>query len=77
MLSQMDDACIFTYLNLLEHLAKSKAAGPDRLPNEVLQALPNKLMEAIGSFFVVMWLVGHKSDSSKISLSTSTSVLLY
>ena len=38
MLSQMDDTCIFT--DLLDHLAKGKAAGPDGVPNELLQALP-------------------------------------
>ena len=71
MLMQMDDACIFT--DLLDHLAKGKAAGPDGVPNELLQALPNRLKEAIRRLFVVMWLVGHTPDAWK----TSRTVLLY
>ena len=71
MLSQMDDACIFK--DLLDHLAKGKAAGPDGVPNELLQALPDKLKEAVRRLFVVMWLVGHTPDTWK----TSKTVLLY
>ena len=71
MLMQMDDACIFT--DLLDHLAKGKAAGLDGVPNEPLQALPNRLKEAINRLFVVMWLVGHTPDAWK----TSRTVPLY
>ena len=71
MLMQMDDACSFT--DLLDHLAKGKAPGPDGVPNELLQALPIRLREAIRRLFVIMWLVGHTPDAWK----TSRTVLLY
>ena len=71
MLMQMDDACIFT--DPVDHLAKGKAPGPDGVPNELLQALPTGLREAIRRLFVVMWLVGHTPDAWK----TRKTVLLY
>ena len=71
MLYQMDDPSIF--LELLNHLAKNKAAGPDGIPNEILQALPSRLRETIRELFVVMWLTGHTPDSWKVSRT----VLLY
>ena len=43
------------------------------MPNELLQALPCKLQEAIRRLFVVMWLSGHTPDEWKVSKT----VLLY
>ena len=71
MLLQMDDVGVFQ--GLLNHLARGKAAGPDGVPNELLQALPCKLQEAIRRLFVVMWLSGHTSDDWKVSKT----ILLY
>ncbi len=71
MLQQMDDP--ETFANLLGHLAKNKAAGPDGIPNEILQALPAMLKQAVQRLFVVMWLSNHTPDAWK----TSRTVLLY
>ena len=74
MLLQMDDVGVLK--GLLNHLARGKAAGPDgvpSVPNELLQALPCKLQEAIRRLFVVMWLSGHTPDEWKVSKT----VLLY
>ena len=54
MVLQMDDVGVFQ--GLLNPLARGKAARPDGVPNELLQALPCKLQEAIRRLFVVMWL---------------------
>ena len=43
------------------------------MPNEILQALPAKLKEAVRQLFVTMWLTGYMPDSWK----TSRAVLLY
>ena len=71
MLRQMDDPILF--MELLSHLAKNKAPGPDSIPNELLQALPMRLKEAMRQLFVVMWLIGHTPDEWKVSKT----VLLY
>ena len=46
-LAQMDDPCIFS--DLVNHLAKGKAAGPDGVPNELLQVL-QKTKQTKGSY---------------------------
>ncbi len=50
MLQQMDDP--ETFANLLGHLAKNKAVASDGVLNEILQALPAMLKQAIQHLFV-------------------------
>ena len=71
MLQQIDDQD--TFANLMGHLAKNKAAGPDGIPNEILQALPVRLKQAVRQLFVIMWLTNHTPDTWK----TGKTVLLY
>ena len=65
MLQQMDDPD--TFAELLRHLSKNKAAGPDGIPNEILQALPAQLQQAMRQLFVIMWLTNHTPDAWKTS----------
>ena len=43
------------YRECLNHLARNKAPGPDGIPNELLQALPDTLQQAIHQLMILMW----------------------
>ena len=62
-----------TYQRTVRGLAKGKAPGPDELPNELLQNLPDDLQTSIHNIMIIMWLAGVTPNSWK----TSTTVLVY
>jgi ribonuclease HI len=46
----------------MNHLARNKAPGPDGIPNELLQALPETLQGAIHTLMVIMWVKAEVPD---------------
>lgn len=54
-------------------LGRSKSAGPDGIPNELLQILPEDMKQAIHDLFVLMWITGKTPDTWK----QSDTILLY
>jgi len=75
-----DTACMLDHImdrELLEerlrHLARSKKGGPDGIPNEVLQLLPEDAIQALHSMFTIMWITGRMPTKWKQSVT----VLLY
>jgi hypothetical protein len=67
----IDDEVVFD--TCLKTLAKGKAPGPDKIPNEILQALPDVGKLAMHNMIRIMWATGLTPDGWK----NSTTVLLY
>jgi hypothetical protein len=49
----------------LKTLAKGKAPGPDKMPNEILQALPEEGKRAMHNLIMIMWATGLTPDTWK------------
>jgi hypothetical protein len=62
-----------TYNGRLKHTKRSKAPGPDRIPNELLKILPDVWHDTIHDLFIIMWITGH----TPTSWTESTTILLY
>lgn len=67
----IDDETVFD--TCLKTLARGKAPGPDKVPNEVLQALPDDGKQAMHNLIRIMWATGLTPDSWK----ESATVLLF
>ena len=67
----IDDEVAFS--TCLKSLAKGKAPGPDRVPNEILQALPDTGKEALHNLIRIMWATGLTPTSWK----ESSTILLF
>eukprot|EP00878_Enallax_costatus_P023341 GHUV01024817.1.p1 GENE.GHUV01024817.1~~GHUV01024817.1.p1 ORF type:complete len:454 (-),score=33.76 GHUV01024817.1:203-1564(-) len=67
----IDDEVAFD--TCLKSLAKGKAPGPDRVPNEILQALPDTGKEALHNMVRIMWATGLTPTSWK----ESSTILLF
>ena len=49
--------------NRIRHRAgRNKATGPDRIPNEVLKALPEEWHSTIHALFCIAWMTGATPD---------------
>ncbi len=46
------------FTQCVQFLARSKAPGPDGIPNELLRALPNSTLRNIHDLFTIMWARG-------------------
>ena len=56
-----------TFLKKVRCLSKGKAPGKDDVPNEVLKNLPDRLLDAIHSLFILMYMTGTTPDDWKVS----------
>ena len=56
-----------TYDACLKHLGRSKQAGPDGIPNELLQWLPTDWHDAIHALFTLQWIMGKTPEAWKVS----------
>ena len=70
-LSHLTERC--TYDACLTHLSRNKQAGPDGIPNELLQWLPPDWHDAIHALFTLQWITGKTPDAWKVSKT----VMLY
>lgn len=57
----------------LRHLSRGKRGGPDGIPNELLQILPEDALHALHSLFILMWITGKTPTLWK----ESNTILLY
>ena len=62
-----------TYWDRVRHMKRSKAPGPDRIPNELLKTLPDQWHNMIHNLFIIMWITGHTPSD----WTESTTILLY
>ena len=61
------------YQTCIQHVAKSKQAGPDGIPNELLTCLPWSWHHTIHKMFGLMWITGY----TPICWKTSNTIMLY
>eukprot|EP00798_Chlamydomonas_sp_ICE-L_P006926 gene6926-biopygen13450 len=61
------------YQTCIQHVAKSKQAGPDGIPNELLTCLPWSRHHTIHKMFGLMWITGY----TPICWKTSNTIMLY
>jgi hypothetical protein len=62
-----------TYMDRVRHMKRSKSPGPDKIPNELLKALPELWHETIHDMFIIMWITGH----TPVSWTESSTILLH
>ena len=55
-------ACRCTYNRIRHRAGRNKATGPDRIPNEVLKALPEEWHNTIHALFCIAWMTGATPD---------------
>ena len=61
------------YEECVKHLKRSKQAGPDKIPNELIQILPVEWHDTIHSLFALMWISGYTPNT----WLESRTILLY
>ena len=61
------------FRDVINSLSLGKAPGPDRIPNDILRALPYEALKALHNLIQIMWATGITPHSWK----HSTTILLY